>query len=132
MKRGASRHQNMGSPLRRAASQRQVARLAMKRSALITAEALERRVFLSSAPIISEFVALNNNGLADENGDRGDWLELYNPGTADVNLDGYYLTDDASTLNKWRLPAVTLRSGSFLTVFADEKNRAVAGSVLHT
>src|SRR4051794_39154343 len=114
MKRGASRHQNMGSPFRRAASQREDARVAIKRSALFTAEALERRVFLSSTPIISEFVALNNTGLADENSDRGDWVELYNPSSADINLDGYYLTDNASTLNKWRLPAVTLRSGGFL------------------
>src|SRR5689334_21385246 len=92
------RHNNMGSKIRTgdAGRRRQhAALLSMARCARVTAEALERRVCLSNTPIISEFLAQNNSGLTDENGDRGDWIELYNPTAADINLDGYYLTDSA-------------------------------------
>ncbi len=81
---------------------------------------------------INEFLASNQAGLADENGDRSDWIELYNAGPTDEDLGGAYLTDDATTLGKWRLPSVVLPSGGFLVVFASNKNRAVAGAELHT
>src|SRR4051794_18926560 len=102
-------------------------------------ETLEDRTLMSvgvtattDAPIITEFLAINNSGLRDQDGQRSDWIELYNPTAGDVNLGGYYLTDDAAVLAKWRLPAVTLPSGSYLTVFASGKDRAVAGQELHT
>src|SRR6187455_1746415 len=47
--------------------------------------------------IISEFLANNNTGLADEDGERGDWIELYNNGTTSENLDGWRLTDSSSS-----------------------------------
>jgi hypothetical protein len=50
--------------------------------------------------LISEFVASNHAGIGDEDGDHPDWLELYNPGTAAVNLDGWHLTDNASKPTK--------------------------------
>lgn len=77
-------------------------------------------------------MARNVHGLRDSNGTCQDWIEIHNPCTASVNLDGWYLTDDNTNLTKWRFPAVTLARGEFLTVFASGKNRAVAGSELHT
>ena len=44
--------------------------------------------------IISEFVASNQTGLVDEEGDRPDWLELFNSGPGEVALEGWGLTDD--------------------------------------
>jgi hypothetical protein len=82
--------------------------------------------------IISEFLASNSNGLADENGDRPDWIELHNAGTNTVNLDGWFLTDSAANLTKWRLPATNLPPAGFLIIFASGKNRAVPGAPLHT
>lgn len=82
--------------------------------------------------LINEFLALNSKGLQDEDGDYSDWIELYNPGDEAVNLEGWYLTDNAERLNKWQVPAVTLRAGGFLVVFASEKNRRDAGKELHT
>src|SRR4051812_2229185 len=105
---------------------------AVVRAAAASVETLERRLILSVTPIIDEFLAVNNTGLADEDGQRGDWLELHNPTSADVNLNGYFLSDSSGDLAKWRIPAVTLPSGGFLTIFADGKDRAVAGSTLHT
>ncbi len=82
--------------------------------------------------VISEFMASNGRTLADEDGDFSDWIELYNTGTATVNLDGWYLTDNAAQPTKWRLPAVNLPAQGILLVFASSKNRAIVGAPLHT
>jgi hypothetical protein len=81
---------------------------------------------------ISEFMASNGLTLADEDGDYPDWIELYNGGEAAVNLNGWYLTDSASNLAKWRIPAVSIAPKGFLVVFASGKDRGVAGAPLHT
>jgi len=77
-------------------------------------------------------MADNKNTLRDEDGDYSDWIELYNNGKKRVNLAGWYLTDDAINLRKWKLPSVTIPSGGCLVVFASKKNRADAASELHT
>lgn len=82
--------------------------------------------------VISEFMARNAHGIKDSNGTYQDWIEIHNPCQPSVNLDGWYLTDEASNLTKWRFPAVSLGRGEFLVVFASGKNRAVAGAELHT
>jgi len=89
--------------------------------------------------VINEFVARNNsehplrNGdLLDEDGDASDWIEIYNPTEEAINLDGWYLTDDADDLEKWEFPAVEISRAGFLVVFASGKNRRDADGVLHT
>lgn len=73
--------------------------------------------------VINEFMASNGNGLADEDGDRPDWIELRNRTGSPVALGGWALTDDAQNLRKWVFPAVTLPANGFLVVFASGKNR---------
>ncbi len=69
----------------------------------------------------------------DEDGDPEDWIELYNPGTSAVGIGGYYLTDNAGNLTKWKFPEPTIIPGeSFLVVFASNKNRVTSGAELHT
>ena len=60
------------------------------------------------APLITEFMAANDSGLADEDGEFSDWIEIQNPDNAPISLTGYHLTDDAANLDKWTFPAVTL------------------------
>ncbi|WP_367873855.1 lamin tail domain-containing protein [Luteolibacter sp. Populi] len=86
----------------------------------------------SSSIVISEFLASNGNGLADENGSREDWIEVHNPTPFPVSLNGWYLTDTASSLTKWKFPDVTLPSKGFLVVFASDKNRRNPAANLHT
>ncbi len=95
-------------------------------------EALEPRVLLSGSVVITEFMAKNTNGLKDQDGDNSDWVELYNSGSSAVNLNGYYLTDDAANLTKWKFPDDTLGAGSYIVVFASGKDRKVSGQELHT
>ena len=82
--------------------------------------------------IISEFLASNQSGLTDEDGDLSDWIELYNVGHEPASLSGWYLTDDAEDLSKWTFPETVLPGQSTLIVFASGKDRSVAGSEFHT
>ena len=85
----------------------------------------------SGPVIITEFMASNEITLADEDGNYPDWVELYNSGATEIDLDGYYLTDDSDDLSQWRLPAVMLAAENYLVVFASSKDRAIAGAELH-
>ena len=86
--------------------------------------------------VISEFMAINNETHPDEEGKFPDWIEIYNPMCAAVDLDGWYLTDDADddpNLTKWQFPAgVVLDPGEFLVVFASGHNRRDPANPLHT
>src|SRR5688572_31794178 len=85
----------------------------------------------ANAVVISEFMARNQSTLADEDGAYSDWIELHNPGSTIVNLDGWYLTDTTNLFTKWRIPATNLPPQGFLIVFASGKDRAVPGAPLH-
>lgn len=79
---------------------------------------------LAADVVINELLADNLNGLLDEDGDTSDWIELYNRGSAAVNLLGWALTDDPGRPGQWIFPAITLDPGQFLVVFASGKDRA--------
>ena len=49
-----------------------------------------------------------------------------------ASLNGWYLTDSHNNLSKWRFPDVTIPANGYLVVFASAKDRAIAGSPLHT
>ena len=84
------------------------------------------------APTISEFMAANDSGLADEDGEFSDWIEIFNPESVAISLAGYHLPDSAANLSQWTFPAVTLNPGAYLVVFASGKNRTDPASRLHT
>ncbi len=87
----------------------------------------------AALPLITEFLADNQSVLADEDGTYSDWIEIFNPDGVAADLSGYYLTDDATMLTKWQIPATTMLGPSnFLVIFASDKDRTVAGSELHT
>ncbi len=73
--------------------------------------------------VISEFMASNGGGLADEDGDYLDWIELHNRGRMPVDLDGWSLTDDPTQPDKWVFPSYTLHAGERIIVFASGKDR---------
>ncbi|WP_341407358.1 lamin tail domain-containing protein [Luteolibacter soli] len=82
-------------------------------------------------PVITEFMASNKATAVDEDGDFSDWIEIHNPTTAPVSLDGWYLTDTATDLKKWKFPNVTLAPGEFRLVWASGKNRRFPNQPLH-
>lgn len=87
---------------------------------------------LAGDPIITEFMASNDNTLDDGNGVSSDWIEIYNNGDQSVDLAGYGLTDDANDLNKWQFPSQVLNPGEYLVVFASGNNTPDPAGNLHT
>ena len=64
--------------------------------------------------IINELMASNKSTLRDDTGGFPDWLELYNYGSAAVDLTGCILT---SGTNSWTLPSCTVGAGQYLVVY---------------
>ena len=65
--------------------------------------AVARQEFILTVPdisgaIISEFMADNDDGRMDEEGDPSDWIEIFNPTSTAIDLTGWHLTDD------WTIP----------------------------
>ncbi len=70
--------------------------------------------------VINEFMASNATTIADPAGGFADWLELYNPTTADVSLEGWTITDDRAIPDKFALDAsLHVPAGGFLILWAD-------------
>ena len=52
-----------------------------------------------------------------------DWIEIHNTSQVPVDLGGYYLTDDRSEPDKWKIPSGTvIPAGGYKVFYADEKN----------
>ncbi|MEM7261804.1 MAG: lamin tail domain-containing protein, partial [Planctomycetota bacterium] len=81
--------------------------------------------------LISEFLAINDGGLRDEDGDSSDWIEVTNVGATTVDLDGWALTDIEDE-RRWLFPCMDLEPGAYVVVFASAKDRSDAGDELHT
>ena len=81
--------------------------------------------------IISEFMAANDSGLKDDDGEYSDWIEFRNHGEQAINLAGLCLTDSRKNSGKWTLPAMTLEPGAELLVFASGKSRNDPSRPLH-
>ena len=63
---------------------------------------------LAQPLVINEVVSSNSSGRQDEDGDRPDWIELYNTSPVATSAAGYGLSDDVAEPFKWRLPAFIL------------------------
>lgn len=88
-----------------------------RRNWRLHAEPLERREMLSGdGPIISEFMASNEQTTLDQFGLTSDWIELFNPTDAPISLVGWHLTNDREAKDKWTFPDVTIERGQFMVV----------------
>lgn len=76
---------------------------------------------------INEFMASNDYGPVDENGDHDDWIEIYNAGDEDVDIAGMYITDEIgdSTMTAWQIPSgfveTIIPAKGFLVLWADKE-----------
>jgi len=82
--------------------------------------------------LITEFMAKNDSSFTNETGNTYDWIEIYNPETNDINLGGWFLTDDISNFSKWMFPDTNFPAKSYLIIFASDKDKNTAGKELHT
>ena len=72
--------------------------------------------------LITEFMVRNHATLQDQDGDFSDWVELRNMSGADINLEGWSLTDRENRAGLV-FPAYLLPADSCFVVFASGKNR---------
>ena len=63
-------------------------------------------------------MASNATGLTDERGQTPDWIEIRNLGSEEHALGGYYLSDDAADMARWRFPPdLKVPGDGFVIVF---------------
>jgi len=81
---------------------------------------------------INEIMLVNNQTLADEDGDFEAWLELYNYSDDSENLHAFGLSDDSDNPWIWVFPDTTIHPGEFMMIWLSGKDRDQPGSPLHT
>lgn len=70
---------------------------------------------------INEWMAENDSSHKDSAGQYPDWIELHNPGTAAITLDGWTLSNDAESQSPFTFPADSvLAAGEFLLLSAND------------
>jgi CotH kinase protein/Lamin Tail Domain/Chitobiase/beta-hexosaminidase C-terminal domain/Secretion system C-terminal sorting domain len=74
--------------------------------------------------VINEFLASNASINQDpEFNAYADWIELYNAGTSNVSLNGYYVTDNLNIPDKWSISGdVTIPAKGYLIIWTDGNN----------
>jgi len=85
----------------------------------------------SQHPVINEVMYSNRSCITDCDGDKPDWIEIYNPGSLIINLENWQLTDDITKSKYWSFPAYSLGPDQYLIVFLSGKERYDA-SEFHT
>ncbi|MEJ6560087.1 MAG: lamin tail domain-containing protein [Akkermansiaceae bacterium] len=86
--------------------------------------------------VINEWMASNDTTLSDPaDGDFEDWIELFNSEATEVDLEGWFLSDDPADPFKFQVPSgFEIPAGSFLLVWADDEiiqNEPAFNSDLH-
>ncbi len=106
----------------------------MKANLSILRHLLAAALFTASAvqadPVISEFMAQNQTTLKDGYGVYSDWIEIWNPATAPLDLAGWRLTDSATKPAKFVFPTLTLPPNGRLVVFASDRSGST-GALTH-
>jgi hypothetical protein len=75
--------------------------------------------------VINEFMATNQDAWEDEFGEDADWIELFNREQFDVNIAGYYITDNLAEPFRWKIPdgypeKTTIPATGYIILFADK------------
>ncbi len=100
------------------------------KGALVSKVSSATYVISSTSVVINELMADNNQTIKDPDFNKfSDWIELYNKSDAEIQLDGFGLSDSKKKI-KWHFPPNTkIASKGYLLVWADDKNSTTS---LHT
>lgn len=79
--------------------------------------------------IISEFMPSNDCALASGSGHFADWVELYNEGSADIDLGGFYLSDREKDLQRFPLPRRVLSPGEYVLIWCSKEITGASGEI---
>jgi len=82
---------------------------------------------------INELQADNLNGITNSAGRPAGWMEIYNPGTNTLSLNGLYLANNYTNLLQWAFPTnASIKAGQFKVIFADALTNLSTTNELHT
>jgi len=79
--------------------------------------------------MINEVLPSNVSVLADEDGDFSDWIEIFNPGSSELVLNGYKISDRSDSDRAWEFPEVSIASEDYMVLWASGKNKT--GTEVH-
>ena len=73
---------------------------------------------------INEFMSSNDSFYPGPNNDFPDWIEIYNTGDTDIDLGGWYVTDNLDEIKKNQIPTghsdvTTVHAHSFVVLICD-------------
>ena len=73
---------------------------------------------------INEFMASNSTTIVDPDfNNYADWIEIYNSGSTVVNLKDYFITDDLSQPQKFKIQNdLIVEAGGYVLIWADDAN----------
>lgn len=70
--------------------------------------------------VINEVMTANVDMFLSPSTNFDGWIELYNPTSKAIDINGYYVSDDASDLKKWQYPhSLTIAPKGFATLWFD-------------
>jgi hypothetical protein len=81
--------------------------------------------FLSAQSLfINEFMASNSSTITDPDyNNYADWIEIYNSGTTQINLKDYFITDDLSQPQKFKIQVdLYVQPNGYVLIWADDAN----------
>jgi hypothetical protein len=82
--------------------------------------------------LINEAMASNPGVVPARDGGFYDWVELYNPTDADVNISGWGLSDEANVAAKWTFGEGTVvPAKGYLLIFCSDLNQTDPSGELH-
>ncbi|HEY3370300.1 MAG TPA: lamin tail domain-containing protein [Prolixibacteraceae bacterium] len=85
---------------------------------------------INKSIVINEVMPKNTGFGSDQDNEFDDWIEIYNLADQDIDVSGYYLTDNKSKLTQWQFPeGTTLAKNGYLIVWVDGDSTQVG---LHT
>ncbi len=79
--------------------------------------------------VISEFMPANDCTIASANGLFADWVELYNEGSAIIDLSQFCLSDKEKDLTRFPLPAVNLAPGEYVLIWCAKDTIGAQGEI---
>ncbi|MBL7774124.1 MAG: CotH kinase family protein [Chitinophagaceae bacterium] len=82
--------------------------------------------------VVNEYSCSNINTFLDAYNQYEDWVELYNATGTNINLTGYYLSDDPADIQKWQIPTVTdITPGGRKMVIPSNRGLVAANGQIH-
>ena len=78
--------------------------------------------------VINEYSAANYNTFTDNYGEYEDWVEIYNPTTTAIDLNGWFLSDKPSNTTKWMVPSsFIVPAGGTEIIFCSGRDEIIGG-----